>query len=89
VTLADRRGILHAMPIYDYRCTDCDERYDKLVRRAEDVVTCPSCGSEHSERLLSVFAGIGSGGKPASTPNYSRVASMPRGGGGCSCGHAH
>jgi putative FmdB family regulatory protein len=77
------------MPIYDYRCTDCDERYDQLVRRAEDVVTCPSCGSEHSERLLSVFAGIGTGGKPASTPDYSRVATMPRGGGGCSCGHAH
>jgi putative FmdB family regulatory protein len=77
------------MPIYDYRCTDCDERYDQLVRRAEDVVACQSCGSEHSERLLSVFAGIGTGGKPASTPDYSRVASMPRGGGGCSCGHAH
>jgi hypothetical protein len=63
--------------------------YDQLVRRAEDVVTCPSCGSEHSERLLSVFAGIGTGGRPSSTPDYSRVASMPRGGGGCGCGHAH
>jgi putative FmdB family regulatory protein len=78
------------MPIYDFRCTDCDERYDTLVRRAEDVVTCPSCGSERSERLLSIFAGIGSGGRPAATPDYSRVARVPRGGGGCcggACGH--
>jgi putative FmdB family regulatory protein len=78
------------MPIYDYRCTDCDERYDELVRRAEDVVTCPSCGSERSERLLSVFAGMGSAGTPAATPDYSRVARMPRSGGGCcggACGH--
>jgi len=72
------------MPIYDYRCTDCDTRHDELVRRAEDVVTCPSCGSEHQERLLSVFAGMGSSGKPAATPDYARFA--PRGGGGGCCG---
>ena len=79
------------MPIYDYRCTDCDERFDQLVRRAEDVVSCPSCGSDHSERLLSVFAGMGgSRSNAASTPDYGRMASMPRGGGGCCggmCGH--
>jgi putative FmdB family regulatory protein len=78
------------MPIYDYRCTDCDERYDELVRRAEDVVTCPSCGSEHSERLLSVFAGMGGGGKQMAKPDFSRMASFPRSGGGCcggACGH--
>jgi putative FmdB family regulatory protein len=78
------------MPIYDYRCSDCDERHDQLVRRAEDVVTCPSCGSEHQERLLSVFAGMGASSKPASVPDLSRMASrMPRGGGCCggACGH--
>jgi putative FmdB family regulatory protein len=77
------------MPIYDYRCTACDERYDQLVRRAEDVVSCPSCGNEASERLLSVFAGMGSSGKPMAAPDFSRVASMPRGGGCCggACGH--
>ena len=82
--------MLRPMPIYDYRCTDCDERYDKLVRRAEDVVSCPSCGSEHSERLLSVFAGMGAGsGKVASTPDYSRFAGRVGGGGCCggACGH--
>jgi putative FmdB family regulatory protein len=77
------------MPIYDYRCTDCDERYDQLVRRAEDVVSCPACGSEHSERLLSVFAGIGTGGTPKPSPTMA-MPRMARGGGGCCggmCGH--
>jgi len=76
------------MPIYDYRCTDCDERYDQLVRRAEDVVACPSCGSEHSERLLSVFAGIGTSSKASSSPAPA-MPRMPRGGGCCGgmCGH--
>ena len=81
--------MLQRMPIYDYRCTDCDERYDELVRRAEDVVTCPACGSEHSERLLSVFAGIGASSRSSSAPGYAPAASLPRGGGCCggACGH--
>ena len=75
------------MPIYDYRCADCDERYDQLVRRAEDVVTCPACGSERAERLLSVFAGMGTSSRSSSTPE--RAVSFPRGGGCCggACRH--
>ena len=79
------------MPIYDYRCRSCDERYDELVRRPDDAVTCPSCGSADAERLLSVFAGIGTGGSSSASspmPDFSR---MPRGGGCCggACGHMH
>lgn len=40
------------MPIYDYRCKDCDKTFELLVR-SSSVPTCPSCGSEQLEKLLS------------------------------------
>jgi putative FmdB family regulatory protein len=44
------------MPIYEYRCVECEERYEELVRVAADPPPCPSCGSPEVVRLLSVFA---------------------------------
>jgi len=46
------------MPIYEYRCDACGERFEKL-RRMQDSdqgVACPRCASEEIERLLSSFA---------------------------------
>ena len=34
------------MPIFEYRCSDCETKFEKLVRRAEDAVECPKCGPE-------------------------------------------
>ncbi len=50
------------MPIYEYRCQNCGENFEKLVRSingAEQVV-CPVCQSESAERRLSAFATVGS-----------------------------
>ncbi len=46
------------MPIYEYRCTDCGSSFSKLQRvgASAEGVTCPQCGSERIERLLSTFA---------------------------------
>jgi len=44
------------MPLYEYRCQDCDRTFERLVRRGEAVVSCPHCGGERVERLFSVFA---------------------------------
>ncbi len=43
------------MPIYDYACTSCDERFDELVRSDAPAPPCPTCGAEKTERLLSTF----------------------------------
>ncbi|MEA2383970.1 MAG: hypothetical protein QOH72_3941 [Solirubrobacteraceae bacterium] len=75
------------MPIYEYRCTACDERFEELVRNPDVTVPCPSCGDAAAERLLSVFAGVG-GSKASAAPDYSRVATMNRSmgcGPGCGC----
>jgi putative FmdB family regulatory protein len=42
------------MPIYDYRCSDCGEVVERLVRSTESSPSpCPSCEGERMERLPS------------------------------------
>jgi len=53
------------MPIYEYKCSDCGEIFEKLVigLRAAESVRCGSCGSRNIYRLMSRFsAGSASGG---------------------------
>ena len=47
------------MPLFAYRCLDCDAHTEVLVRNDETVV-CPECGSERIERQLSRFAAVSS-----------------------------
>jgi putative FmdB family regulatory protein len=50
---------MNPMPIYEYRCQACDERFDKLVRssRREGVeILCPVCQSGDVRRLISAPA---------------------------------
>lgn len=77
------------MPIYEYRCATCDERFEELVRGPDAAVTCPGCGGAEAERLLSAFAGVGRGAGQA-MPDHPRLA-QPGGGGCCggACGHGH
>jgi len=52
------------MPLYEYRCPACHERFEVLQRVGEsaDAVRCPECGAEHVERQLSTFAAAVGGG---------------------------
>jgi putative FmdB family regulatory protein len=45
------------MPIYEYDCAACKERFEELVAASrEQDVRCPSCGSSEVERVMSTFA---------------------------------
>lgn len=48
------------MPIYEYTCKSCDAKFEQLVRTMSDAdnakFKCPQCGSDQTERALSVFA---------------------------------
>jgi len=49
------------VPLYEYRCPGCDERFEVLQRlgaSGEDVL-CPRCGEQRPERVLSIFAAGG------------------------------
>ena len=64
------------MPLYEYRCESCDERFEELVSSSdEDDVRCPSCG-QPAKKLLSAFS-VGGGGSGGF--GYDQ-------GGGSSCG---
>jgi putative FmdB family regulatory protein len=43
------------MPLYSYHCTACDDAFETLVR-SSDTPTCPGCGSDKLERLVSQTA---------------------------------
>jgi putative FmdB family regulatory protein len=78
------------MPLYEYRCEDCNERFEMRRSYAESdaAADCPVCHTQHTRRLLSNFCAMTS----SSDGGTSAVA----GGGGCAgcaggncagCGH--
>jgi putative FmdB family regulatory protein len=81
--------MLSPMPIYDYRCPACDERFEELARNPDVIVACPACGAAETERLLSVFAGVGGSRSAAAAPDLSRMPAMRAGGCGPGCGCHH
>jgi putative FmdB family regulatory protein len=80
--------MLWAMPIYEYRCPACDERFEELVRNPDVAVACPSCGGAEAERLLSAFAGVG-GSRTPPAPDFSRMGANRAAGCGPGCGCHH
>jgi putative FmdB family regulatory protein len=41
------------MPIYEFECEGCGERFEELVAAAVTALACPECGSERTRRLIS------------------------------------
>ncbi|MCB0194805.1 MAG: hypothetical protein KDJ65_22840 [Anaerolineae bacterium] len=47
------------MPIYEYVCDQCGERFDKLflsISRVPDEIECPHCESVEVQRIMSAAA---------------------------------
>lgn len=46
------------MPIYEYICTKCNERFSLLqnVNTTEKDTACPGCSSEKVKKLMSSFS---------------------------------
>jgi len=62
------------MPIYEYRCKECGERFEKLVRFSTSTseIKCPKCGGQKVEKLISAFSA-----KISSTTVASASACVP------------
>lgn len=41
------------MPVYEFECEGCGERFEELTASDARSVACPHCGSERTRRLLS------------------------------------
>jgi putative FmdB family regulatory protein len=46
---------MRQMPIYEFECEECGERFEELVG-AEAVAACPACGAERTRRLYSTVS---------------------------------
>ena len=68
------------MPLYEYRCRDCEKRFEEFVL-GDAKPHCPSCEGRRVDKLLSVFA-VGSAG----SSKTSRAASESPSGSCGSCG---
>jgi putative FmdB family regulatory protein len=55
------------MPIFEYQCRTCGTKFEKIVSSATAMATCKSCGSPEVEKLLSVFAVVGSSSSTAAS----------------------
>jgi putative FmdB family regulatory protein len=74
------------MPLYEYACTECDNKFELLVRGSE-APECPSCHSRALERRMSVFAARTAGASSASEMSAVGACGRcgdPRGPGACS-----
>ena len=63
------------MPIYEYRCTTCEARFEALVFGNEKT-TCPECRGDKLERLMSACG--------FKTPGDGAASVGPAGSSGCS-----
>ena len=72
------------MPIFEYLCRDCNQRFEALVYGSQKP-ECPHCGSRKLETQLSVFA-VSSKSSAASRPAGVPCSTCgdPRGAGACS-----
>jgi putative FmdB family regulatory protein len=67
------------MPLYEYACPSCGDRFDRLQGYSDPGPACPSCGSSQVNRLISLISGL--------TGSSSNGGSAGCGcGGACACG---
>ena len=70
------------MPIYEYKCNECQNEFEELVSGQNDLPPCPKCGSAKVAKLMSACA-IQTEGGGGDMPDFG---SMPPMGGGCGGG---
>jgi putative FmdB family regulatory protein len=67
------------MPLYEFACSECGARFDRLQNASASAPACPSCDSGSVSRLISLIAGLGGSASSSSS-------STPVSAGGCGCG---
>ena len=80
------------MPVYEYRCSDCNKRFELFVpqRMSADRVVCKSCHGANVRKMVSTFASPGAGEELSFASAGADGPSAGGGGccgGGCGCGH--
>lgn len=77
------------MPIYEYECCDCCEKFETLVFRGDEAVHCPKCNSDKARRVMSVCGFKSGGDKGAASSRMSSGNSSCAGCTSGSCASCH
>jgi putative FmdB family regulatory protein len=65
------------MPLYDYQCRACSYRFERIQKFSDPLVTtCPQCGKESVEKLLSAPA-VQFKGSGWYVTDYAKKSSAP------------
>jgi putative FmdB family regulatory protein len=61
------------MPIYEYKCKACGERFEMLVRSVsrQSHPACPKCGSQKVKKAISLFGVAATTGSTAVSASCS------------------
>ncbi|MDD5757781.1 MAG: zinc ribbon domain-containing protein [Desulfobulbaceae bacterium] len=71
------------MPLYDYRCQQCNHEFE-LLQLGKELAQCPLCASHDLDRLMSGFS-VRGGAKEAGVASSSKCSGCAGG----SCGTCH
>ncbi len=65
------------MPLYEYRCNECGEEFEKMVRfsEADRSPACPECQGIDTKKKISTFASIGGSQSVGSASSASSCGS--------------
>lgn len=44
------------MPVYEFECEQCGDRFEELAPSDTQSLVCPACGSARTQRLLSLVS---------------------------------
>jgi putative FmdB family regulatory protein len=68
------------VPIYEYKCMDCDKEFECLVIGNDQDIICPECDKNNVERLMSACSFKSNG-------SYSSAGGSASGCSSCSSGN--
>jgi putative FmdB family regulatory protein len=79
------------MPIYEYRCENCQTRFEALrpFSQSANPIACPKCAEPGARRLISSFAAVSrsEGGSRLVTSSQAGGCGSCAGGHCATCGH--
>ncbi len=78
------------MPVYEYRCSDCNSKFDVFHKsmNSDEEIKCPKCDSTNNKKVFSAFSASidGSSGFSESYGGGSDASCSTCGCGGGTCG---
>lgn len=75
------------MPIFEYKCNNCDTEFEELVFDRDECPPCPKCNSDKTDKLMSaVRSRTGGASGSAGEPEAAPAAPASSGCAGCSGG---